>query len=114
MGLVERWIYELLGKLGVKTSETIYSTGGGTKSGPWMQARANILNRPIVRPGTGEAAFGAAVIAATPHCYHGSLSRAAKAMVKIDRQWDPVPDMVSQYTVKYRKFREACRAIGYE
>ncbi len=114
VAMVERWIYELLSSLNVETGELIHSTGGGAGSDEWMQVRANVLNRPVCRPRLGEAAYGAAIIAASHVFHHGSLSRAAKAMVRSDRQWDPVPEDVDQYRVKYRKFREACRAIGYE
>ena len=114
VAMVERWIYELLSSLNMEIGELIYSTGGGARSDEWMQVRANVLNRPVCRPRLGEAAYGAAIIAASQVFHHGSLSRAAKAMVKADRQWDPVPEDADQYNVKYRKFREACRAIGYE
>lgn len=113
VGLVERWIYELMEELGAPVGEKIYTAGGGSKSGEWLQVRANILNKTLVRPKVVESAFGAAIVAASQTAYN-SLIEATKRMVKVDLEVEPQPEKLKPYATKYRKFRDACRAIGYE
>ncbi len=112
VGLVERWGYELMEELGAPVGEKIYTAGGGSRSREWLQVRANILNKTLVRPEVVESAFGAAVVAASGTVYN-DLREAARRMVRVDLEVDPQPENIKPYTAKYRKFREACRAIGY-
>ncbi|NOX96711.1 MAG: hypothetical protein GXO98_01330 [Nitrospirae bacterium] len=113
VGMVERWAYELMEKLGAPVGEKIYTSGEGSKSREWLQVRANILNKTLVRPKIVEAAFGAAIVASSQTVYNG-LSESARKMVKVDLEVEPQPEKLKSYAVKYRKFRDACRAIGYE
>ncbi|MDH7482550.1 MAG: FGGY family carbohydrate kinase [Armatimonadota bacterium] len=112
VGFVERWCLEVFDELGAEIGETIYTTGGGAKSVEWMQVRANILNRRIVRPKLTECAVGAAVIAASKTLFE-SLELAVSAMVKVGEAVEPEPKKVELYDVNYRVFREACASRGY-
>ncbi len=112
VGLVERWIYELMEELGAPVGEKIYTAGGGSRSKEWLQVRANILNKTLVRPKVVEAAFGAAIVAASQTAYT-NLTEATRRMVKVDLEVEPEAQKLKPYASKYRKFRDACRAIGY-
>ena len=113
VGLVERWIYELMEELGGPVGEKIWTAGGGSKSQEWLQVRANILNKTLVRPQVAESAFGAAIVAASLTAYN-SLIEATRKMVRVDLEVEPEAQKLKPYLTKYRKFRDACRAIGYE
>lgn len=113
VGLVERWSYEIVEKLGAEVKNRIYTTGGGARSLPWLRIRASILNKQVARPKYGESAFGSAVVAAS-HIAHSDLTTAIEEMVKLEITVDPEKELVKFYQAKYRRFREACRVIGYE
>lgn len=113
VGLVERWIYELLEELGAEVGERIWTAGGGARSREWLQIRANILNKTLIRPKIVESAFGAAIVAASRTAYP-NLIEATRKMVKVDLEVAPEPQALRPYETKYRKFRDACRAIGQD
>ncbi|MDI6828371.1 MAG: FGGY family carbohydrate kinase [Armatimonadota bacterium] len=112
VGFVERWCFEIFAELGAEIGNTVYTTGGGAKSVEWMQVRANILNRNVVRPGLTECAVGAAVVAASKTLFE-NLEWAASAMVKPGEAVEPDPKKVELYDINYRVFREACASRGY-
>ena len=113
VGLVEKWIYELIEELGGKVAPEIYTSGGGAKSNIWLKIRASILNKVLIRSAVPEASFGAAILAGSRIAYT-DVSQAVKAMVKKDTVIEPEKDWVKIYETKYRKFRQACKALGYE
>lgn len=113
VGFVERWCYELLKELGAEMGSTIRTTGGGAKSKQWIQIRANILNKRILRPQSTECAVGTAVVAASGSIY-SNLEDAASAMVKISDCVEPNQSSISRYDDLYNRFRNECAARGYE
>jgi len=102
IAFVERWCYEKLAALGVVV-ERLFSTGGGSKSGVWNRVRADVLRRPLCLPEQAETAFGAAILAAGR--VHGSVERAAAAMVRIREQVEPGP---RSFDEAYARFRAEC------
>lgn len=111
--LVERWCLDILAQLGAPVGDTVYAVGGGARNECWLQIRADVLGRRLLVPEVVDAAsFGAAVMAASRLAY-GSLSEAQEAMIRIAREIEPRKDAASAYREKYRKFRQACAAIGY-
>lgn len=112
VGYVERMCYDLLAGLGAKVNPTIYATGGGAKSREWLQIRADILNRPLLRPEIAESAFGSCLLAAG-HSGYPSLSAATKAMVRFGEPVAPRPEKVPVYAERFAAFREECRKRGY-
>ncbi len=112
VGFVERWIYDVLEELGAVVGERIYTSGGGSKSKEWIQIRADILNKTLVRPRIVESAFGAALISASAVLYEG-FTEAAQNMVQIDTIVNPDPERAEIYQERYRKFREECSIRGY-
>jgi xylulokinase len=109
---LERLAYETLEELGARVGDAVYSAGGGSRSGAWLQIRADMLNRAIRRPAEAGAAMGAAIVAASMERF-SNLTEAARAMVRIEREVQPRPDRTSAYADKYGQFRNECAARGY-
>jgi len=109
---LERMSLEMLEELGACVGETVYSAGGGSKSDAWLQVRADTLGRTVVRPAVTGAAMGAAIVGATM-CGAGTLSEAARRMVRLERQVAPRTGMLAAYEEKYRAFVSECSARGY-
>jgi len=112
VGYIERVAYDLMEDLGAIVGPDIYVTGGAVKSRPWLQIRANILNKRLLQPVVSESAMGAAITAASKTCFHDSVE-AAKEMVTIAQEIEPQEDTVSLYDDKYRKFCEILKNKGY-
>lgn len=109
---VERWVFEVMESLGVPVGPRVFATGGGARSREWLQIRADLLGRTLVRPRVVEAAFGAALLAAS-RTLHPSLSEAVRSMVRADVEIPPRPGMRDAYDALYARFREACARRGY-
>ena len=109
VGYVEKWIFELLGELGFEVGEQIFVTGSGDEL--WLQIRANILEKVLIKPESDSLEMGTAILSASKTVFH-SLSEATKSMVHIRKQIEP--ELQESHRAKYRKFRQACRAIGYD
>lgn len=104
---VERWILELMESLGAQVDGAIRATGGGAKSRVWLQIRADVLNRPVVRPAVTECAMGAAIVAASRTAF-GSLGEASARMVRTDLRVEPDAANAALYDDLYRAFRTEC------
>jgi len=113
VGMVERWVYELLGQLGAPAAAAVYSTGGGARNNLWMQVRANILNRPVLRATGESSAAGSAILAAAWAFHDGDVAQAGSHMVRVESRFEPEARLVSAYDAKYAGFRDACRVRGY-
>jgi sugar (pentulose or hexulose) kinase len=110
VAFTERLGYEVLVGLGAETGARIHATGGGSRSPVWLQIRADVLGKTLIRPRLPESAFGAALLAASNIAYR-NVTEAVHGMVRIDSVCEPrSPDL---YEEKYRRFREACRERGY-
>ena len=106
----ERLGYEVLDAALGSASGAVYSTGGGSRSDLWMQLRADVCQRVFHRPGCPEAAFGAAVLAASATVW-GSLQEAMKHMARPARTFAPQPG--DAYEAGYERFVGALRERGY-
>jgi D-ribulokinase len=82
VAFVERLSLEVFEELGIKMGDCVYTIGGATKSEPWLQIRADVLRKTIYRPKVIEAAFGAAILAASTTLFHEDLSKASQKFVK--------------------------------
>jgi sugar (pentulose or hexulose) kinase len=109
---VERLAYETLEELGARAGHRIFSAGGGSRSRPWLQIRADTLNRAIARPCVTGAAMGAAVLAGSMEEF-GTLTEAVRAMVQTDIEVGPRQQSVGLYADKYGRFKEELRRRGY-
>jgi xylulokinase len=109
---VERLAYDTLETLGAGVGDTIHAAGGAARSDVWMQIRADVLFRTLLRPNEPGAAMGAAILAASRTAFDG-LVPAARAMVKVDRGFEPRPMVAGLYDERYLCFRSACAERGY-
>ncbi|MGZ6379114.1 MAG: FGGY-family carbohydrate kinase [Candidatus Limnocylindrales bacterium] len=66
VGYIERLCYDYLDLLGARIAGEVRLTGGAAKNRYWCQLRADILGRPVARPGNSEPALGMAILAASP------------------------------------------------
>jgi len=109
---LEKLAFEVLQELGAEVGDAIYSAGGGAQSDSWLQIRADTLNRRVLRPAVTGAAMGAAIVGALMSGFP-TLSEAAAAMVRIERDVSPRAEMLAAYEDKYARFKEECRRRGY-
>jgi len=87
------------------TIDEYRATGGGARSDAWLQIKADILNRPLVRPRITEAgALGAAILAGIGAGVYASAEEAIDSLVKIDRVFEPDPDRVPLYDERFAKY----------
>jgi xylulokinase len=88
------------------TIDEYRATGGGARSDAWLQIKADILNRPLVRPRITEAgALGAAILAGIGAGVYASAKDAINSLVKVDRVFEPDPDRVRMYDERFAKYQ---------
>ncbi len=112
VGYVERYAFEMLGRLGARAGRRIYVAGGAARSVEWMRIRASIQGRDLVKPLHAGAHMGAAVLAAS-RAHYGALTEAARRMVREQTCIRPEPELALRYDERYHRFLEAMRARGY-
>ncbi len=112
LALLEAFAYQTLSEIGADVGENIFVTDGGARSELWLQIRASILKRTLIRPLISESAMGAAILAASG-AWFGSLSKAVKNMVQRDVEVEPVKHWISIYEDKYQSFIDALQQRSY-
>ncbi len=112
VGLTERLAYATLEALGAHIGDRIYVAGGAVHSRTWLQIRADILCKTLLKPSLPESAMGAAILAAS-HTLFSDAAEAGKAMVRLEETIEPRPEKAAIYQAKYERFVETCRAKGY-
>ena len=110
--LLERLAYDTLRQIGATLGPRIHTTGGGSKSMVWLKVRASALDRALVRPAVSDTAMGVALLAAAG-AWHGSLSAAAREMVRPEVVVEPDARLRSAYEARYAGFCEHLRQRGY-
>lgn len=94
-GLLEGVTYYFRAGLDLMAEAGIYIqeyrvTGGGARSDAWLQIKADILGKPLVRPKIAEAsALGAAILAGVGSGVYESAAQAVQALVQVDRVFEP-------------------------
>lgn len=101
VAFVELLSYDVLRGLGADTSGPVTASGGATRNETWNQLRCDVLGRPLLLPGSVQAALGAAVLAAAPP---GALAATAERMVRIDRSLEPDDAAAGRLGEAYRDF----------
>jgi D-ribulokinase len=112
VALVERMAYATVEALGAPVRGAVSTTGGGSASPVWLQLRADVLGRPLVRPEVAETAMGAAIVAASAGI-HPDLSTATRAMVRTGPPVEPRPDRTAHYDGRYAELLDALRERGW-
>jgi xylulokinase len=97
---------QALKELGVNPSEFV-ATGGGAKSDPWLQLKADIFGVPFVRPRVTEASvLGAAILAGIAAGVFRHPAEGVAQFVKPDKVFEPNPIRHRIYQQKLEAFRE--------
>jgi sugar (pentulose or hexulose) kinase len=100
----ERMMTDVFIELGMKLGDDVYSVGGATKSAPWMQLRASILNKIVKVPEIPEAAFGCALLVGCSTEYEHNLKHACDELITITHQYEPKPSQQAEYEPFYHDF----------
>lgn len=102
---------EAIEALGGRITEMVVA-GGIRRNSIWLQATADVLQRPIVLPMETEASvFGAAVVAAAAAGAYPGLREAAAAMARRERVIDPNPHLKAAYDEGFARYRAATAAM---
>jgi sugar (pentulose or hexulose) kinase len=105
---IERWGYEVADELGAETGGEVWTTGKGASIDPWLQIRADILNRPVCRTSRPESAYGTALVAAMNVWFDGSWEETAAHFIKESHRCEPNAEYRSACDDQYLRFRKIC------
>jgi xylulokinase len=95
-----------LERLGIPIKE-IRCVGGGSKSEYWLQLRADMLARPVVKMSQSEAAvIGAALLAGIGGSMWGSIEEAVEQVVREERVFEPNTRYQRFYRLQNKIYRE--------
>lgn len=95
---------DLMANAGIHIDE-FRVTGGGAKSDTWLQIKADVLNRPLVRPVVTEAgALGAAILAGVGGGVYASAEEAIEALVTVDRVFEPDARRHALYSERFARY----------
>lgn len=95
---------ELLDKSGIAIHE-FRAIGGGAKSDLWMQLKADILGKPVVKLKVSEAAcLGAALLAGVAIGAYRSMDEAVRVTVKTEKTFHPNQTLNAQYEEKFNLY----------
>ncbi len=90
----------------------LYATGGGAKSGVWLQIKADITNRPVTAMKADEAgAAGSCMLAGVAIGLYPDLHSAAKFFVKERKTYVPDPEKAEIYKKYYNAYRGIYNAV---
>ncbi len=90
----------------------VVACGGIRRNAVWLQATADVLQRPIVLPGEAEASvFGAAVSAAAASGTYRDLREAVSVMVRRERVVEPDPALRDVYEEGFARYAAATDAL---
>lgn len=116
-GLLEGLCFELRANLeawqtaGVRVDELV-AVGGGAKSAPWVQLKADVLGRPVQTQRCPDAAaLGAALLAGTAVGVYATLEEAVASVVVPDRQFEPAPDRKTYYRERWNVYQQVATAL---
>lgn len=106
---IERWGYEVARGLGAETGGGVWTTGKGAGIAPWLQIRADMLDRPVCRAANPESAYGTALVAAMNAWFKGSWEDTAAHLIRESYRCEPRKQYRAACDEQYQRFREACQ-----
>ena len=82
------------------------AAGGGARSAAWVQLAADVLGKPFAVPRVTEAgALGAAIMAGAATGVFRDMEEGARAMVRLERRFEPDPRAVGGLEERYGRYR---------
>jgi xylulokinase len=105
---IERWGYEIAAELGAECSGEVWTTGKGADIDPWLQVRADILDRTVCRAAHPESAYGAALVAAMNVWFDSSWEDTAAHLIRESFRCEPRSEYRGACNDQYFRFREVC------
>lgn len=106
-----RWILEHM-QAGGTPIHTVYLSGGGSKSPFWCQLHADILQRPVTRASTSNAAaVGAAICAGLGTGAFGSAAEGVRALSRLAETYTPRPGPAEAYNRGFELFKSAYETL---
>lgn len=116
--LIEGTCYELnlniqsLAHAGVKV-DRLRATGGGSRSGVWLQVKADITGKEVVTLNVSEAGcLAGAMLGGVALGVWRDLHQATDALVREDRSFHPDPDRHQRYRELYETYAKAWPALA--
>jgi xylulokinase len=103
---IERMGYRTLESMGALIDGQVWTTGGGAMVDIWMQIRANVLNRVVIRSRYPESAYGVALIAAMRTWFDGDFVKTADNFILEQSRFEPESRLAKMYDEYYHKFVE--------
>lgn len=107
---IERLCFDYLRMVGAPVDGPVSITGGGVRSTFWNQLRADVLGMSLHVPASTEAAFGAAVLAAS---HNGSIEAAVDSMVRTREVLQPRAERHAALSTMYLRLIQALEQRGW-
>ncbi len=102
---------DILGRAGVEVDE-FRAVGGGAKSDFWLQLKADMYDRPVVRLQVAEAAsLGMAIVAGVALGVYDSAREAARQLVVPRETFTPDPGRAAYYEEMLARYKEIYPAL---
>jgi xylulokinase len=88
--------------------EAVYHSGGGAYSDLWSQIKADIYQKPVHTFETSEGGIlGSAILAGVGVGVYQDEPSGAERCLRLDKQFDPHPDLSERYNYQFELFKEA-------
>jgi xylulokinase len=101
----------LMEKAGIEVEE-LRAIGGGAKSEKWLQLKADMFDRPVVRLAVSEAVcLGGAICAGVATGVYSSYEQATDLVVKKEKQFTPNRKRAAYYDERLAAYREIYPAL---
>ncbi len=106
-----RWILEHM-EAGGTPVRTVYLSGGGSKSPFWCQLHADILQRPVTRSSTSNAAaVGAAICAGLGTGIFAGAAEGVRSLSRLAETYTPGSDASQAYRRSFELFKTSYETI---
>jgi len=93
--------------------DNLRNTGGGAKSFPWPQIKADVLGRTVATTRVKDSSsLGAAILAAVSIEEFPDCRAAVDSMVHVDRVYEPDPSLSRRYDDRYELYRNLQATTG--
>ena len=108
----DRWAFEALQRSAGRAVSVANLGGGGSRSEPWSQIKADVLGFPLRRAAVPDsAALGAAILAGVGSGAMPTLHEAVQQLIRFDRTFEPNAALAGYYADKFGRYRELYAAL---